>query len=51
MAKPNKPGRPKVKDKVRVVSAYLTDSQKKAVLKKYENLTEAIKIEVLPKCG
>jgi hypothetical protein len=51
MAKPNKPGRPKVKDKVRVVSAYLTDDQKKKILKKYGKLTDAIKIEILPKCG
>lgn len=50
--KKKKPGRPaKGKNKVKVVSAYLTEADKSRVNKKYGNLTEAIKVEVLPKCG
>lgn len=46
-------GRPKKKDadKVKVVSAYLTKSEEKKVLKHYHTITAAIRIEVLPKCG
>lgn len=44
-------GRPKVKDKVKVVSAYLTESEKKRVEKRYQNITKALRAEVLPKCG
>lgn len=47
----NKVGRPKKKDKVKNVSAYLTDTEKKKVVKKYGGVTEALRIEVLPKCG
>lgn len=46
-----KRGRPKVKDKVKVVSAYLTDSEAKKVVRRYESITKAIRLEVLPKCG
>ena len=49
--KKKKPGRPKVINKVKVVSAYLTVSDQNKVNKKYGNLTEAVKAEVLPKCG
>jgi len=48
-----KVGRPRKKDseKVRVVSAYLTEVQEKKINKKYKNITEALREEVLPKCG
>jgi len=49
--KKNGAGRPKIADKVKVVSAYLKDSEKKRIQKKYENITNAIRLEVLPKCG
>lgn len=49
--KKNGAGRPKIKDKVKVVSAYLKDSEKSRIEKKYDNITEAIRVEVLPKCG
>ncbi len=44
-------GRPKIADKVKVVSAYLKDSERKRVVKKYGSVTDAIRMEVLPKCG
>lgn len=50
MAK-GKVGRPKKKDKVKNVSAYLTDKEKVKVERKYESVTNALRIEVLPKCG
>lgn len=49
--KKNGAGRPKVKDKVKVVSAYLKDSEKAKIEKKYGNITTAIREEVLPECG
>ena len=49
--KKNGAGRPKIADKVKVVSAYLKDSEKKKVIKKYGSVTDAIRVEVLPKCG
>lgn len=52
MAVKKKAGRPaKGKNKVKVVSAYLTVADQVRVNKKYGNLTEAVKAEVLPKCG
>ena len=53
MAIKKAPGRPKKKaaDKVKVVSAYLTVSENSKVLKKYKSISNAIRIEVLPKCG
>lgn len=45
-----KPGRPKSSDKVRVVSAYLKDSEKKRINNKYGSITDALRIVVLPKC-
>lgn len=46
-------GRPRKKeaDKVTVVSAYLTKTENKNVIKKYKSITNAIRVEVLPKCG
>lgn len=46
-------GRPKkkAKDKVKVVSAYLTVSEEAKVKKKYISITKALRAEVLPKCG
>tara|TARA_R110000868_G_C10794069_1_gene756562 strand:+ start:835 stop:1014 length:180 start_codon:yes stop_codon:yes gene_type:complete len=46
-----KPGRKKIPDdqKVKMVSAYINDKEKKAILKKYGSLTAAIKEVVLPK--
>lgn len=51
MAITKKAGRPKKKDKVKVVSAYLTESENKRVIRKYGSATKAIRKEVLPKCG
>lgn len=51
MAVKKKAGRPKVKDKVKVVSAYLTVSENTKVVRKYKSITKAIRQEVLPKCG
>ena len=53
MATKKTAGRPKKKEseKVTMMSAYLTGLEKKKVLKKYETLTEAVRQEVLPKCG
>ncbi len=46
-----KPGRKKIPDdqKVKMVSAYINDKQKKAILKKYGSLTAAIKEVIIPK--
>lgn len=46
-----KPGRKKIPEdqKVKMVSAYINDKQKKAILKKFGSLTEAIRLIVLPK--
>lgn len=46
--KKGKPGRPKKKDKVKVVSAYLKKSEQDAIEKKFGNITEALRAEVLP---
>lgn len=46
-----KVGRPKKKDKVKNVSAYLSDAERRKVEKKYTSVTNALRIEVLPKCG
>lgn len=54
MAKKKKAGRPKKKDKVKVISAYLKESEQAAINKKYGNITEALRQEVLPEvmeCG
>lgn len=53
MAKKKSAGRPAKKsaDKVKVVSAYLTTTEKNKVVKKYGSLTKSIRTEVLPKCG
>lgn len=54
MKKIKKAGRPKKKDKVKVVSAYLKESEQAAINKKYGNITEALRVEVLPElaaCG
>ena len=45
------PGRPKKgKNKVKVVSAYLTETEQNKVNKEYGNITKALRAEVLPKC-
>lgn len=49
--KKKQPGRPKSADKVKMMSAYLRKSEINRINKKYENLTEAVRAEVLPKCG
>lgn len=46
-----KPGRPKVKDKVKCFFVYLSNSDKIKIVKKYKSLTNALKLEALPKCG
>lgn len=48
-----KAGRPRKKEseKVKVVSAYLKLKEEKAINNKYGNITEALRVEVLPKCG
>lgn len=53
MAKKKTLGRPKKKeaDKVKVVSAYLTNSEELKVKRSYGSVTKAIRDEVLPKCG
>ena len=51
MAKTAKVGRPKVKDKVKGRTAYLKDSDYRRVKRVYKNLSNAIRQEVLPKCG
>lgn len=43
MARPKKQD----KDKVKLVAAYLTDSEKKEVLKKFKSLTVAVREKVL----
>lgn len=48
MKKEKKAGRPKKKDKVKVVSAYLKKSEQAAIEKKFGNITEALRSEVLP---
>lgn len=44
-------GRPKLKDsdKVKVCSAYLKKKENRAIVKHYGSLTNAIRLEVLPK--
>jgi len=49
--KKGKPGRPKVKDKVKVRSAYLTDTENKSIVSKFGSITKAIRANVLPVCG
>lgn len=53
MAKKKAVGRPKKKlaDKVKLVAAYLTPAQEIKVNNKYGNLSDAVRAEVLPKCG
>jgi len=51
MAKKVKRGRPKVKDKVKVRSAYLKDSEYTSIKKSYKSLSQAVRAEILPKCG
>lgn len=51
MATKKKAGRPKKKDKVKVVSAYLTISEQNKIERKHGNITKALRNEVLPKCG
>jgi len=41
-------GRPRKKDKVLVVSAYLKKSEQRLINKKYGNITEALREKVLP---
>jgi hypothetical protein len=45
-----KPGRKRIPDEQRakLVSAYLTDADKKAIVKKYGSLTKAVKALVIP---
>ena len=43
MARPKKQD----KDKVKLVAAYLTDSEKKQVLKKFKSLTVAVREKIL----
>jgi len=50
MAK-KKAGRPKVNDKVKVKYVYLTDSQEKKIIRKFNSLTKAVKERVLPECA
>lgn len=47
MAKKMKPGRPINPDRKKVNYVYLRDSQKKVILKKHKNLTEAILVAAL----
>lgn len=49
MAK-KKAGRPKVTNKVKVVSIYLTDTEKAKIIKKYGKISDAVRKEILPKC-
>lgn len=53
MIKKKAPGRPKKKesDKVKVVSAYLTGLEQRAIETKYDNISNALRVVVLPKCG
>ena len=46
-----KRGRTKVPENQRkkLMSAYLTDEEKKLILAKYESLTNAVRTEILPK--
>lgn len=46
-----KAGRPRVKNKVKMMSAYLTETEQAQIKRKYGNLTLAARKEVLPKCG
>jgi hypothetical protein len=45
-----KPGRKRIPDEQRakLVSAYLTDADKKAIVKKFGSLTKAVKALVIP---
>jgi hypothetical protein len=45
-----KPGRKPIeeKDKVKMCSAYLKQSEKQAINKKYESLTKAVRLLILP---
>ena len=51
MAKTAKVGRPKVKDKVKGYTTYLKSSDYRKVKRTYKNLSNAVRAEVLPKCG
>ena len=46
-----KPGRPKAKDPVKTKYVYLTDKDEKRILRKYEDITDAVRKVVLPLCG
>jgi hypothetical protein len=46
-----KAGRPKKVNKVKVRSAYLTDTDNTKIVKKFGSITDALKKVVLPKCG
>jgi hypothetical protein len=45
-----KPGRKKIPDdqRAKLVSAYLKDSDKRAIVKKYGSLTKAVKALIIP---
>jgi hypothetical protein len=45
-----KPGRKKIPDEQRakLVSAYLTDAHKKAIVQKFGSLTKAVKMLIVP---
>ena len=45
-----KPGRKKIpeSDRAKLVSAYLRDTDKAAIVKKYGSLTKAVKLLVIP---
>lgn len=45
-------GRPELpeNEKKKGVAAYLTDVEKARIIKKYGNLTDAVRVEILPKC-
>lgn len=45
-----RPGRKKMpeENKVKMVSAYIQDKHKKAIVKKYGSLTEAVKTVIIP---
>lgn len=48
--KKRKAGRPKVADKVKVISAYLTESEQRRVERKFGNLSKAVRAKVLTEC-
>jgi hypothetical protein len=45
-------GRPELPEaeKKKGVAAYLSDTEKRLINKKYGSLTEAVRVEILPKC-